>query len=40
MPHGYEDVRSMKELRARKEQLEEEGPGSEPQHRVILDLTS
>lgn len=33
MPQGYEDVRSMKELRARKKQLDEEGPGSEPQHR-------
>lgn len=33
MPHGYEDVRTMKELRARKKQLDEGEPEVKSQHK-------
>ncbi|KAH0287094.1 hypothetical protein M436DRAFT_62090 [Aureobasidium namibiae CBS 147.97] len=34
MPQGYEDVRTMKELRAREKQLDEEGPGPESRYSI------
>ncbi|KAG9527145.1 hypothetical protein KCV07_g41, partial [Aureobasidium melanogenum] len=39
MPEGYEDVRSLKELRARKQQLDESGAPPSQQYQYKYGLT-